>query len=212
MGASAIAAAKGGAGADAKPEFREATLAVRRVNKVVKGGRILSFSVYVVIGNENGKVGFGKGKARDVPEAIRKATEAAKRNLITVKLDRGTIFHAVYGKHGASTVYLQPASAGTGRIAGGYMRIVLELVGIKNVLAKIIGSNNHNNVVRATIDALTRIRSPEEIALRRGKKVSHFKRDAARAPREAGAAAKAEAEAEAETASPAAAPASEAAR
>ena len=166
-----------GGAPETKPEFREATLAVRRVNKVVKGGRILSFSVYVIVGNENGKVGFGKGKARDVPEALRKATEHAKRNLITVKLDGGTIFHSVYGKHGASVVYLQPASPGTGRIAGGYMRIVLELVGIKNVLAKIIGSNNHNNVVRATIDALKKIRSPEEIALRRGKKVSHIKSD-----------------------------------
>ena len=158
-----------------KPEFKESTLAVRRVNKVVKGGRILSFSVYVIVGNENGKVGFGKGKARDVPEAIKKATEAAKRNLITVKLTSGTIYHPVYGKHGATKVYLQPASSGTGRIAGGSMRSILELVGIKNVLAKIIGSNNHNNVVRATMDALSKVRSPEEIASRRGKSLDSVK-------------------------------------
>ena len=160
---------------DDKPEFKEATIAVRRVNKVVKGGRILSFSVYVIVGNEDGKVGFGKGKARDVPEAIKKATEAAKRNLVTVKLINGTIYHPVYGKHGATKVYMQPASAGTGRIAGSHMRSILELVGIKNVLAKIIGSNNHNNVVRATMDALTKIRSPEEISSRRGKSLDSIK-------------------------------------
>lgn len=158
-----------------KPEFKESTLSVRRVNKVVKGGRILSFSVYVIVGNEDGKVGFGKGKARDVPEAIKKATEAAKRNMVTVKLVNGTIYHPVYGKHGATKVYMQPASAGTGRIAGGNMRTILELVGIKNVLAKIIGSNNHNNVVRATIDALTKIRSPEEISSRRGKSLDSIR-------------------------------------
>lgn len=171
MAAPAANRAGGKDAAAEQPEFKEATLAVRRVNKVVKGGRILSFSVYVVVGNEDGRVGFGKGKARDVPEALKKATEAAKRAMITVKLHNGTIYHPVYGKHGATTVYLQPASQGTGRIAGGYMRMVLELVGIKNVLAKIIGSNNHNNVVRATMDALQKIRSPEEIAARRGKKL-----------------------------------------
>ena len=160
---------------EAQSEYKEATLAVRRVNKVVKGGRILSFSVYVVVGNESGLVGFGKGKARDVPEALKKASENAKKNLINVKLNNGTIYHSVYGNHGATRVYLQPASAGTGRIAGGYMRVVLELVGIKNVLAKIIGSNNHNNVVRATMDALQKIRSPEEIAARRGKSLKEIK-------------------------------------
>jgi small subunit ribosomal protein S5 len=155
-------------------ELREITLAVRRVNKVVQGGRILSFSVYVAVGDENGKVGFGKGKARDVPEAIKKAIEAAKRNLVSIKLTNGTIYHSVYGSHGAARVYLQPASPGTGRIAGGYMRPLLELVGIKNVLAKVIGSNNHNNVIRATMDALLHVRSPAEIALRRGKPVEEI--------------------------------------
>ena len=155
-------------------ELREVTLAVRRVNKVVKGGRILSFSVYVVVGDENGRVGFGKGKARDVPEAMRKASEAARRNIVNIKLTDGTIYHSVYGNHGAAKVYLQPAAPGTGRIAGGYMRAILELVGIKNVLAKVIGSNNHNNVVRATIDALLKVRSPVEIATRRGKSVDEI--------------------------------------
>ena len=160
-----------------KSEFKEATLSVRRVNKVVKGGRILTFSVYVIVGNQEGKVGFGKGKARDVPEAVRKATEAAKRNIITVKLTNDTIYHSVYGNHGATRVYLQPAANGTGRIAGGYMRTVLELVGIKNVLAKIIGSNNHNNVVRATFDALRKVRSPAEISSRRGKNLDEIRRN-----------------------------------
>lgn len=165
----APAAAPAAAAAPKSTELREVTLAVRRVNKVVKGGRILSFSVYVVVGDENGRVGFGKGKARDVPEAMKKAGEAARRNLVNIKLTDGTIYHSVYGNHGASRVYLQPAAPGTGRIAGGYMRAVLELVGIKNVLAKVIGSNNHNNVVRATMDALLKVRSPVEIASRRSK-------------------------------------------
>lgn len=161
--------------AGVETELKEITLAVRRVNKVVKGGRILSFSVYVVVGDENGKVGFGKGKARDVPDAMKKASEAARRNMVSIKLTDGTIFHSVYGNHGASRVYLQPAAPGTGRIAGGHMRAVLELVGIKNVLAKVIGSNNHNNVVRATMDALLKVRSPVEIAARRGKDVGEIK-------------------------------------
>ncbi|MCY4324836.1 MAG: 30S ribosomal protein S5 [Betaproteobacteria bacterium] len=158
-------------------ELREITVAVNRVTKVVKGGRILGFSALVVVGNGEGKIGFGKGKAREVPAAVKKAAEEARRSMVTVKLSNATIYHAVYGRHGAAKVYLQPASRGTGRIAGGPMRAVLEVCGIENVLAKCIGSSNPHNLVRATINALQAVRSPAEIASRRGKPIAEIKRN-----------------------------------
>ncbi len=160
---------------DPRSDMREVTVSVNRVTKVVKGGRILGFSALVVIGNGEGRVGYGKGKAREVPMAVKKAIEDAKRNLVTVKLIDSTIYHSVYGTHGASKVYLQPASRGTGRIAGGPMRAVLEVCGIENVLAKSIGSSTPHNLVRATVNALLAVRSPAEIASRRGKPFADIK-------------------------------------
>lgn len=159
-----------GAGPSAdRQELREHTICVNRVSKVVKGGRILSFSALVVVGNGEGRVGFGKGKAREVPAAVQKAAEEARRNMISVRLFETTVYHAVRGRHCASMVYLQPASRGTGRIAGGPMRAVLEAAGVENILAKCFGSTNPHNLVRATFKALAAVRSPTEIASRRGK-------------------------------------------
>ena len=134
--------------------FQEKLVQVNRVAKVVKGGRIFAFTALTVVGDGKGKVGFGRGKAREVPAAIQKAMDAARRNMIQVDLDRGTIQYAVRAAHGASKVYMQPASEGTGVIAGGAMRAVLEIAGVHNVLAKCYGSTNPVNVVRATIAAL----------------------------------------------------------
>ena len=154
--------------------FKEKLVQVYRVAKVVKGGRIFAFTALTVVGDGKGKVGFGRGKAREVPAAIQKAMDAARRNMIQVELDRGTIQYAVKGGHGASKVYMQPASEGTGVIAGGAMRAVLEIAGVENVLAKIYGSTNPVNVVRATIAALSSVRSPEEIAAKRGKTLAEI--------------------------------------
>ena len=154
--------------------FKEKLVQVNRVAKVVKGGRIFAFTALTVVGDGKGKVGFGRGKAREVPAAIQKAMDAARRNMIQVELDRGTIQYAVKGGHGASMVYMQPASEGTGVIAGGAMRAVLEIAGVENVLAKIYGSTNPVNVVRATIAALSSVRSPEEIAAKRGKTLAEI--------------------------------------
>ena len=154
--------------------FKEKLVQVNRVAKVVKGGRIFAFTALTVVGDGMGKVGFGRGKAREVPAAIQKAMDAARRNMIQVELDRGTIQYAVKGGHGASKVYMQPASEGTGVIAGGAMRAVLEIAGVENVLAKIYGSTNPVNVVRATIAALSSVRSPEEIAAKRGKTLAEI--------------------------------------
>ncbi|MBK6287484.1 MAG: 30S ribosomal protein S5 [Gammaproteobacteria bacterium] len=154
--------------------FKEKLVQVNRVAKVVKGGRIFAFTALTVVGDGKGKVGFGRGKAREVPAAIQKAMDAARRNMIQVELDRGTIQYAVKGGHGASKVYMQPASEGTGVIAGGAMRAVLEIAGVENVLAKIYGSTNPVNVVRATIAALSSVRSPEEIAAKRGKTLAEI--------------------------------------
>jgi small subunit ribosomal protein S5 len=154
--------------------FKEKLVQVNRVAKVVKGGRIFAFTALTVVGDGKGKVGFGRGKAREVPAAIQKAMDAARRNMIHVELDRGTIQYAVKGGHGASKVYMQPASEGTGVIAGGAMRAVLEIAGVENVLAKIYGSANPVNVVRATIAALSSVRSPEEIAAKRGKTLAEI--------------------------------------
>jgi small subunit ribosomal protein S5 len=153
----------------------EKLVQVNRVAKVVKGGRTFSFTALTVVGDGNGKVGFGRGKAREVPVAIQKAMEAARRNMITVDLNGNTIFYPVKARHGAANIYMQPASEGTGVIAGGAMRSVLELAGVQNVLAKCYGSTNPVNVVRATIRGLKEMRSPEEIAAKRGKTIEEIR-------------------------------------
>lgn len=153
----------------------EKLVQVNRVAKVVKGGRTFSFTALTVVGDGKGKVGFGRGKAREVPIAIQKAMESARRNMITVDLNGNTIFYPVKARHGAANIYMQPASEGTGVIAGGAMRSVLELAGVHNVLAKCYGSTNPVNVVRATIRGLTEMRSPEEIAAKRGKTVEEIR-------------------------------------
>jgi small subunit ribosomal protein S5 len=154
--------------------LQEKLVQVNRVAKVVKGGRIFGFTALTVVGDGNGKVGFGRGKAREVPVAIQKAMEAARRNMITVDLNGDTIQYAIKANHGASNIYMQPASQGTGVIAGGAMRAVLELAGVHNVLAKCYGSTNPVNVVRATFEALETMASPEQVANRRGKTVEEI--------------------------------------
>jgi small subunit ribosomal protein S5 len=150
-------------------DLLEKLVEVNRVAKVVKGGRIFSFAALSVVGDGNGRVGMGRGKAREVPAAIQKAMERARRNMIAVPLNGETLYYAVTAQHGAAKVFMQPASEGTGIIAGGPMRAVLECVGIHNVLAKSHGSTNPINVIRATIKALQAIHSPESIAAKRGK-------------------------------------------
>lgn len=150
-------------------EFLEKLVAVNRTAKVVKGGRQFGFTALTVVGDGAGRVGFGFGKAREVPVAISKAMAQARKNMINVALRNDTLYYAVKGKHGATRVFMQPASEGTGVIAGGGMRAVLECAGVRNVLAKSYGSRNPINVVRATINALASMRSPEEIAAKRGK-------------------------------------------
>ena len=152
----------------------ERLVTVGRVSKVVKGGRIFSFTALTVVGDGNGRVGFGRGKAREVPAAIQKALEAAKRNMITVDLTGTTLQHPITASHGASRVYMQPASEGTGVIAGGAMRAVLEVAGVENVLAKCYGSTNAANVVRATFNGLKEMSSPEKVAAKRGKSVEEI--------------------------------------
>ena len=152
-------------------ELQEKLVQVNRVAKVVKGGRIFAFTALTVVGDGNGRVGFGRGKSREVPTAIQKAMEQAKRNMIDVQLDGSTLQYPVKAVHSGSRIFMQPASEGTGIIAGGAMRAVLEMVGVKNVLAKCYGSTNPVNVVRATFDALAQMKSPEEVAAKRGKSV-----------------------------------------
>ncbi|MFN7184323.1 MAG: 30S ribosomal protein S5 [Thermomonas haemolytica] len=149
----------------------EKLVAVNRVSKTVKGGRQFTFTALTVVGDGAGKVGFGYGKAREVPVAIQKSMEYARKNMSSVDLNNGTLFHAVKAGHGAARVYMQPASEGTGVIAGGAMRAVLEAVGVKNVLAKAVGSRNPINLVRATVKGLEAMHSPAKIAAKRGKKV-----------------------------------------
>jgi small subunit ribosomal protein S5 len=154
--------------------LREKMVSVNRVTKVVKGGRVLGFAALTVVGDGDGQVGMGKGKAREVPVAVQKALEEARRKMFRVSLRNGTLQHAVIGRHGASKVLMQPASAGTGIIAGGPMRAVFEVAGVTNILAKCIGSTNPYNVVRATLDGLRRMRTPAEIAAKRGKSVDEI--------------------------------------
>ncbi|KJS06796.1 MAG: 30S ribosomal protein S5 [Gammaproteobacteria bacterium BRH_c0] len=156
---------------DPNEGLMEKLVQVNRVAKTVKGGRIFAFTALTVVGDGKGRVGFGRGKAREVPQAIQKAMEAARRNMIDVDLKGTTIQYPVRANHGASKVYMQPASDGTGVIAGGAMRSVLELAGVQNVLAKCYGSTNPVNVVRATFKALKGISSPEAVAAKRGKTV-----------------------------------------
>ncbi len=156
---------------DNEEGLQEKLVQVNRVAKVVKGGRIFGFTALTVVGDGNGRVGFGRGKAREVPLAIQKAMESARRNMVDVELKGGTLQYPVKANHGASKVYMQPASEGTGVIAGGAMRAVLEVAGVHNVLAKCYGSTNPVNVVRATIKGLANMRSPEDIAAKRGKSV-----------------------------------------
>ena len=154
--------------------FVEKLVQVNRVAKVVKGGRIFSFTALTVVGDGKGRVGFGRVKAREVPAAIQKALEAARRNMIQVDLNGTTLQHPVTGQHGASRVYMQPASEGTGVIAGGAMRAVLEVAGVHNVLAKCYGSTNANNVVHATFKGLANMTSAEHVAAKRGKTVEEI--------------------------------------
>ena len=151
--------------------LQEKLISVNRVAKVVKGGRQFGFAALTVVGDGAGRVGMGRGKAREVPVAVQKAMEDARRNISKVSLKSGTLHHAIIGEHGAAKVVMRPASEGTGIIAGGAMRAVFEVAGVTNVLAKCIGSTNPINVVRATIKALKAINNPAEIAAKRGKKV-----------------------------------------
>lgn len=159
---------------DPNEGLMEKLVQVNRVAKTVKGGRIFSFTALTVVGDGNGRVGFGRGKAREVPLAIQKAMEAARRNMIQVDLKDNSLQYAIRAHHGASKVYMQPASEGTGIIAGGAMRAVLELAGVQNVLAKCYGSTNPVNVVRATFAGLKAMRAPETIAAKRGKTVEQI--------------------------------------
>jgi small subunit ribosomal protein S5 len=155
-------------------DLTEKLVAVNRTAKVVKGGRQFGFTALTVVGDGSGRVGFGFGKAREVPVAISKAMAHARKNLVNVSLRKDTLYYAVRGEHGATRVLMQPASDGTGVIAGGAMRAVLECVGVRNVLAKSYGSRNPINVVRATIKALSAVRSPGDIAAKRGKSVDEI--------------------------------------
>jgi small subunit ribosomal protein S5 len=158
----------------AAEDLQEKLVAVNRVAKVVKGGRQFGFTALTVVGDGAGQVGYGYGKARELPLAIQKAMQSARKNMQRLSLKQDTLQYGIVGHHGATRVFMQPASEGTGIIAGGAMRAVFECAGVRNVLAKSYGSRNPINVVRATLDALTRMRSPEEIAAKRGKTVAEI--------------------------------------
>jgi small subunit ribosomal protein S5 len=154
--------------------LREKMIAINRVTKVVKGGRVMGFAALVVVGDGDGRVGMGKGKAREVPISVQKAMDEARRKLVKINLKNGTLHHAVTGRHGSARVYMQPASDGTGIIAGGPMRAIFEVMGVTNVLAKIIGSTNPYNVVRATLNGLQAMNTPADVAAKRGKTVEEI--------------------------------------
>ena len=154
--------------------LREKMIAVNRVTKVVKGGRILGFAALTVVGDGDGRIGMGKGKAREVPVAVQKAMEQARRNMVKVSLKSGTLHHNVRGEHGAAKVLMAPAPAGTGIIAGGPMRAVFEVMGVTDIVAKSLGSSNPYNMVRATLDALKSVTTPADIAAKRGKSVEEI--------------------------------------
>ena len=154
--------------------LKEKMIAVNRVTKVVKGGRILGFAALTVVGDGDGRIGMGKGKSREVPVAVQKAMDEARRKMVKVPLKHGTLHHTVMGRHGASYVFLSPAPEGTGIIAGGPMRAIFEVVGVQNVVAKSHGSTNPYNLVRATLDALQNMKTPSEIAAKRGKSVEEL--------------------------------------
>ena len=169
---------------DEAPEFADRLVSINRVSKTVKGGKRFGFAALVVVGDQKGRVGFGKGKAKEVPEAIRKATEGAKRSMVRIPLREGrTLHHDIEGRHGAGKVVMRTAPTGTGIIAGGPMRAVFEMLGVQDVVAKSIGSQNPYNMVRATIDGLLKEASPRMVAQRRGKKVADIlRRNEAPAP------------------------------
>jgi small subunit ribosomal protein S5 len=154
--------------------LREKMISVNRVTKVVKGGRILGFAALTVVGDGDGRIGMGKGKAREVPVAVQKAMEEARRKMIKVSLKRGTLQHSVVGKWGASMVLMSPAKDGTGVIAGGPMRAIFDVLGVTNVVAKSLGSTNPYNMVRATLNGLQKMSTPSEIAAKRGKSVEEI--------------------------------------
>ncbi len=154
--------------------MREKMIAVNRVTKVVKGGRIMGFAALAVVGDGDGRIGMGKGKSKEVPVAVQKAMEEARRKMIKVTLKNGTLQHTVTGKHGASSVMISPAKDGTGVIAGGPMRAIFDVMGVTNVVAKSNGSTNPYNMVRATLDGLSRMNTPSEIAAKRGKSVEEI--------------------------------------
>ena len=154
--------------------MREKMIAVNRVTKVVKGGRILGFAALTVVGDGDGRIGMGKGKSREVPVAVQKAMEEARRKMFKVSLKNGTLQHTVVGKHGASTVLMTPAKQGTGVIAGGPMRAIFDAIGVTNVVAKSLGSTNPYNMVRATLNGLQAMSTPAEIAAKRGKSVEEL--------------------------------------
>ncbi len=179
---------------DETPEFQDRLVAINRVSKTVKGGKRFGFAALVVVGDQKGRVGFGKGKAKEVPEAIRKATEQAKRQMVRVPLREGrTLHHDTKGRHGAGKVVMRTAPQGTGIIAGGPMRAVFEMLGVQDVVAKSIGSSNPYNMIRATLNGLTNESSPRMIAQRRGKKVADILRTGDEAPAAEAAAENAEA-------------------
>jgi len=174
---------RGGRDRDETPEFADRLVAINRVSKTVKGGKRFGFAALVVVGDQKGRVGFGKGKAKEVPEAIRKATESAKRGMMRVPLREGrTLHHDIEGRHGAGKVVMRSATHGTGIIAGGPMRAVFEMLGVQDVVAKSNGSQNPYNMIRATLDGLRKQTSPRMVAQRRGKKVADVLKKGDEAP------------------------------
>ncbi|MBS0424158.1 MAG: 30S ribosomal protein S5 [Proteobacteria bacterium] len=159
---------------ESNDDLREKMVAINRVTKVVKGGRILGFAALTVVGDGDGGVGMGKGKSREVPVAVQKAMDEARRRMIKIKLKNGTIYHPIFATHGAAKIYMQPAPEGTGIIAGGPMRAIFEVMGMTNILAKCIGSTNPYNVVRATLKGLTQMNTPANIAAKRNKSIKEI--------------------------------------